>query len=151
MIGLVCLCLYDWSDRAGSRVCGSLVCTYAAMLFERGQRSMEAWYFMFSICFFNASRSIAATTLGSMASPEHTCTRAVPRAAVTHTHTHIGILVNSSVRSYTYTHRAHTHTHPFAWGMWACEYCCLYVWKTVVVVAERGIAITGKIKWRVLC
>lgn len=40
--------------------------TYAAMLLERGHRSMDAWYFMFSICFFNASLSMVASTLGSM-------------------------------------------------------------------------------------
>lgn len=27
---------------------------------------MDAWYFMFSICFFSASLSMAASTLGSM-------------------------------------------------------------------------------------
>lgn len=41
-------------------------CTYAAMLLERGHRSMDAWYFMFSICFFSASLSMVASTLGSM-------------------------------------------------------------------------------------
>lgn len=41
-------------------------CTYAAMLFDRGHRSMDAWYFMFSICFFSASLSMVASTLGSM-------------------------------------------------------------------------------------
>lgn len=42
--------------------------THAAMLFDRGQRSIVAWYFIFSICFFNASLSMAATTLGSISS-----------------------------------------------------------------------------------
>ncbi|KYM94851.1 hypothetical protein ALC62_14446 [Cyphomyrmex costatus] len=41
-------------------------CTYAAMLFDRGHRSMDAWYFIFSICFFSASLSMVASTLGSM-------------------------------------------------------------------------------------
>lgn len=41
-------------------------CTYAAMLFDRGHRSIDAWYFIFSICFFNASLSMVASTLGSM-------------------------------------------------------------------------------------
>lgn len=40
--------------------------TYAAMLFDRGHRSMVAWYFIFSICFFSASLSMLASTLGSM-------------------------------------------------------------------------------------
>lgn len=40
--------------------------TYAAMLFDRGHRSIVAWYFIFSICFFNASRSMVARTLGSI-------------------------------------------------------------------------------------
>lgn len=40
--------------------------TYAAILFDKGQRSIEAWYFMFSICFFNASRSMVASTLASI-------------------------------------------------------------------------------------
>ncbi|KYN35633.1 hypothetical protein ALC56_10193 [Trachymyrmex septentrionalis] len=40
--------------------------TYAAMLFDRGHRSMDAWYFIFSICFFSASLSMVASTLGSM-------------------------------------------------------------------------------------
>lgn len=39
----------------------------AAMLLDNGQRSMDAWYFMFSICFFSASLSMAARILGSMA------------------------------------------------------------------------------------
>lgn len=34
---------------------------------DNGQRSMEAWYFIFSICFFNASRSMFCRALGSMA------------------------------------------------------------------------------------
>lgn len=42
--------------------------TYAAMLFDRGHRSIVAWYFIFSICFFNASRSMVASTLGSIVS-----------------------------------------------------------------------------------
>lgn len=37
--------------------------TYAAMDFESGQRSIDAWYFMFSICFFRASRSMFAKIL----------------------------------------------------------------------------------------
>lgn len=37
--------------------------TYAAMDFDKGQRSMVAWYFMFSICFLSASRSIFARIL----------------------------------------------------------------------------------------
>lgn len=36
------------------------------MLLDNGQRSMEAWYFIFSICFFNASRSMFCRALGSM-------------------------------------------------------------------------------------
>lgn len=40
--------------------------THAAMLLERGQRSIEAWYFMFSICFFNASLSMVAIVLASI-------------------------------------------------------------------------------------
>lgn len=40
--------------------------TYAAMLLESGQRSIEAWYFMFSICFFNASLSMVAIVLASI-------------------------------------------------------------------------------------
>lgn len=40
--------------------------THAAMLFDRGQRSIDAWYFIFSICFFNASLSMAARTLESI-------------------------------------------------------------------------------------
>lgn len=36
------------------------------MLFDRGQRSIEAWYFMFSICFFNASLSMVAIVLASI-------------------------------------------------------------------------------------
>ena len=43
-----------------------MIFTYAAILFDRGQRSIVAWYFMFSICFFSASLSMAATTLGSI-------------------------------------------------------------------------------------
>lgn len=39
----------------------------AAMLFDNGHRSIEAWYFMFSICFFSASRSMVARILGSIA------------------------------------------------------------------------------------
>lgn len=39
----------------------------AAMLFDNGQRSIEAWYFMFSICFLSASLSMAARILGSIA------------------------------------------------------------------------------------
>lgn len=42
--------------------------TYAAILFDNGHRSIEAWYFMFSICFFSASRSMVARILGSIAS-----------------------------------------------------------------------------------
>lgn len=38
----------------------------AAMLLDSGQRSIVAWYFMFSICFFSASLSMAARVLGSM-------------------------------------------------------------------------------------
>lgn len=34
---------------------------------DNGQRSIEAWYFIFSICFFNASRSMFCRALGSMA------------------------------------------------------------------------------------
>lgn len=41
--------------------------THAAMLLDSGQRSMDAWYFMFSICFFSASLSMAARILGSIA------------------------------------------------------------------------------------
>lgn len=37
--------------------------TYAAMDLDSGQRSMVAWYFMFSICFLSASRSIFAKIL----------------------------------------------------------------------------------------
>lgn len=33
------------------------------MDFDKGQRSMVAWYFMFSICFLSASRSIFAKIL----------------------------------------------------------------------------------------
>lgn len=40
--------------------------TYAVMLFDKGHLSMVAWYFMFSICFFNASLSMVASILGSM-------------------------------------------------------------------------------------
>lgn len=44
----------------------------AAMLFDNGHRSIEAWYFMFSICFFSASRSMVARILGSIA-PVNDC------------------------------------------------------------------------------
>ena len=40
--------------------------TYAAMDFERGQRSIDAWYFMFSICFLRASLSMVASVLASI-------------------------------------------------------------------------------------
>lgn len=40
--------------------------TYAAMLFDSGQRSIDAWYFMFSICFLRASLSMAANVLASI-------------------------------------------------------------------------------------
>ena len=43
--------------------------TYAAMLLLRGQRSMVAWYFMFSICFLRASLSIPLSTVGSSVRP----------------------------------------------------------------------------------
>lgn len=38
----------------------------AAMDFDRGQRSIDAWYFMFSICFFKASLSMVANVLASI-------------------------------------------------------------------------------------
>lgn len=37
------------------------------MLLDNGHRSIEAWYFMFSICFLSASRSMVARILGSIA------------------------------------------------------------------------------------
>lgn len=39
---------------------------YAAMDFDKGQRSIDAWYFMFSICFFKASLSMVANVLASI-------------------------------------------------------------------------------------
>lgn len=38
----------------------------AAMLFDNGQRSIDAWYFIFSICFFSASLSMFAIVLASI-------------------------------------------------------------------------------------
>jgi len=43
--------------------------TYAAILLLRGQRSIVAWYFMFSICFLRASLSIPLSTVGSSVRP----------------------------------------------------------------------------------
>lgn len=37
------------------------------MLFDKGQRSILAWYLRFSICFFNPSLSMADMRLGSIA------------------------------------------------------------------------------------
>lgn len=56
------------SDQKWEKIClriGNLwvFSTYAAIDLDNGHRSIDAWYFMFSICFLSASRSIFAKIL----------------------------------------------------------------------------------------
>lgn len=81
------------------------------MLLDSGQRSIVAWYFMFSICFFNASLSMAATTLGSMTA------RALPHATCAE-HVRTGS-VNTALLSLTFS-LSHTHTH----NIWSSDVQC---------------------------
>jgi hypothetical protein len=50
----------------------SRFCTYACILLLNGHLSIEAWYCILSICFFNASRSMFAIILASIAPVKRT-------------------------------------------------------------------------------